>query len=547
MNVNTIAMESAGGKLFAGSEAGFVYFDGTNWNSYPNVNVNSKFTRSIKSIGNTLYFISNSSANNGSIYSADLNNLPVVNPYLISGNLLTLASDGQNLIVGTSEQGTYINKSSGYGYVFPNCPNRIFFNQVTYDDNGNIWAAAGTPDGGFYKYDGNTWYNYTTDIYPQIGPSNWFKKVIPSGNSIWGIGYGSGATLINGSSIINYNHSNSNLPGFSGDPNFVPLASGATDNAGRFWLILYQTNAASLYAYKGDSAFLKFDNPGIIQGVNARFSNIAIDNYNTKWIACANPAGLYFFNENGTDTVFSDDIYGFYPATDMAVSEVTDVVIEKNGEVWFSTDNGVFIINNPFAAIQNPANKPTPVKLGIISGNLRVPFTENCRCIHSDILNEKWIGTQSNGVFHLSEDGSTLLEEFNSSNSPVLYNFINSISVSRKTGKAYFGTDKGLFVYQTNAVEPVANFDKIKCMPNPYLIPSTVDLKIDGLVEGSTVKILTLNGEVINEFDSPGGRIATWNGLNKKGVLVPSGIYIIVAYNKDASKVGKGKVAIIRK
>jgi len=106
---------------------------------------------------------------------------------------------------------------------------------------------------------------------------------------------------------------------------------------------------------------------------------------------------------------------------------------------------------------------------------------------------------------------------------------------------------RGLISCQTFAVEAVNEFDKIICMPNPYLIPSNVDVKIDGLVENSTVKIITLSGEVVNEFESPGGRIATWNGLNKKGQLVPTGIYIIVAFDKNASKVGKGKLAVIRK
>jgi flagellar hook assembly protein FlgD len=72
-------------------------------------------------------------------------------------------------------------------------------------------------------------------------------------------------------------------------------------------------------------------------------------------------------------------------------------------------------------------------------------------------------------------------------------------------------------------------------------------MKIDGLVENSSVKIITLAGDIVNEFDSPGGRIATWNGMDKKGKYVPSGIYIVVAYNKDGSKVGKGKVVIIRR
>jgi hypothetical protein len=72
-------------------------------------------------------------------------------------------------------------------------------------------------------------------------------------------------------------------------------------------------------------------------------------------------------------------------------------------------------------------------------------------------------------------------------------------------------------------------------------------MKIDGLVENSSIKIITLSGDIVAELTSPGGRIATWNGLDKRGKYVPSGIYIIVAYNQDGSKVGKGKVVVIRR
>ncbi len=157
------------------------------------------------------------------------------------------------------------------------------------------------------------------------------------------------------------------------------------------------------------------------------------------------------------------------------------------------------------------------------------------------------VGTESNGVFHLSEDGSTLIEQFNTSNSPITDNKVNCIIVSPRTGKAYFGTNKGLSVVSTDAIRPLEEFNEIICQPNPYILPSNVQLKIDGLVENSNVKIITLTGEVIAELTSPGGRIASWNGLDKNGNLVPSGIYIVVAYNKDGSKVGKGKLAIVRR
>ncbi len=129
----------------------------------------------------------------------------------------------------------------------------------------------------------------------------------------------------------------------------------------------------------------------------------------------------------------------------------------------------------------------------------------------------------------------------------ILSNKITTIEVSNKTGKAFFGTQKGLSSYLTDAIEPVQDFDKIIASPNPFLVPSNVNLKINGLIENSIIKIITLNGEVVNEFDSPGGRIAFWDGRNKNNELAATGVYIIVAYNSDGSKVGTGKVAIVNK
>jgi hypothetical protein len=303
----------------------------------------------------------------------------------------------------------------------------------------------------------------------------------------------------------------------------------------------------SLYAFV-NSDWIGFSNPSIIG--SSILANIAIDSYNTKWIVSqGGRSGIYYFNENGTINEPADDIFGFYDNSDFGseVTNVNDVIIDRNNEVWIATNNGIFIINNPFAAIQNPSQKPPAQKLGIISGNLKVPFTENCICLNKDILNNKWIGTETNGVFHLSSDGSTLIEQLNTSRTPILSNKITTIAVSNKTGRAYFGTQKGLSSYQTDAIEPVQDFDKLIASPNPYLVPSDVNLKIDGLIENSIIKIIKLNGEVVSEFDSPGGRIAVWNGRNSENDIVSTGIYIIVAYNQDGSKVGTGKVAVVRK
>lgn len=537
-DVNTI--ETFDNKIFAGSVNGFSYFDGNNWLLYPNATVSNQNTKFIKSNAGNIYFISGNT-----VYISTSQDLSAINVFLPSANYSTLNYNNEHgMIAGLSDNGVLIDGN----YVFPNSPFTNNFNQIIIDDNDNVWAAGGTGNSGFYKFDGSLWENYNTTTHPEIGPSNWFQKIAYGNGIIWVLGFGGGPTSINGDIITNYNPSNSILPGISGDPNFCASYGGAYDYNGIFWVSFFGTNTGkSLYAFYNNQ-WIDFVNPGII--TSATLSNIAVDSYNTKWIVTSGSrVGVYFFNENGTLTNPADDVFGFYDNAELGsdITNVTDVIVEKNNEVWIATNNGVSIINNPLGAVQNPNQKPPAQKLGIISGNLKVPFTENCISITNDILNDKWIGTETNGVFHLSPDGSTLIEQLNTTKTPILSNKIGTIAVSDKTGKAFFGTLKGLSSYNTDAIEPVQNFDKIIASPNPYMVPSGVQLKIDGLIENSKIKIITLNGEIINEFDSPGGRIAFWDGRNEKSEYASTGIYIIVAYNKDGSKVGTGKVAVVKK
>lgn len=540
LNTNVKAISNFNGKVFAGATGGFMYYNGSNWILFPDTNYSGSSVTSLYPVGNKLYFVSNDKT-----YSSDssFNVLPF-NTNVICNKVFS--DNNQNPLLGVYEKGLL---ASG-NYIVPNCPNRNSFENICEDTYGNIWATGGLLDGGFYKFDGNTWTNYLKEQYPLIGNSDDFRKVYSKNDETWILSWGGGATRIKGNEIRNFNPYNSVLPAVTGIPGYCVPYGGAFDNNGYFWISFYGTdNSRFLYVHLYDTVFVGFTNPSIIN--SSHLNAIAIDNYGTKWIVVTGVNGLYFFNENGTISDPNDDIYGFYSTSDFGdINTVSHVIVDKNNSVWVASNNGVFILDNPLAAIQDPNNKPAFTKLGIISGNLRVPFTENCKTITTDVLNEKWVGTESNGVFHLSEDGSTLIEQFNTSNSPILSNAINSIVVSGKTGKAYFGTLYGLSSIQTNAIQPVENFDKIICKPNPYVIPSSKNptLIIEGLVENSTIKIITLNGEVVAEYTARQGKIDDqWTGTDKNGKLVPTGIYIIVAYNKDGSKVGTGKLAVIRK
>jgi len=379
--VNTIA--TFDNKVFAGTISNCMYYENGNWSIYPNPIIYNNNIRNISPVQSRIYF----SVNNA-VYFANQGSIDNVSLYLENVQIGKVTSFGDgNPILASLSQGLFINTSQGYQFVAPNGPAKNSFDWLAADGSGNLWAAGGDNNAGFYKLSGVTWTNYNISTYPNIGNSNFFRKIYANEDVIWALGFGGGPTRLEGETIRNYNPSNSSLPGFPANPNFCTPFGGGFDNQGRFWLSIYTSNNSSnIYCYTGNGEFVGIPNSSIINSCN--LEAMAIDNNNTKWIVTNTPEGVYFFNENGTLNNFSDDIFGFYTTGDFGIQDINDVIVDKNGEVWIATNNGVFIISNPLAAIQNPINKPAPVKLGIIEGNLRVPFTQNCRIIKNDHLHK---------------------------------------------------------------------------------------------------------------------------------------------------------------
>ena len=111
------------------------------------------------------------------------------------------------------------------------------------------------------------------------------------------------------------------------------------------------------------------------------------------------------------------------------------------------------------------------------------------------------------------------------------------------------GTDYGLAELSTEFLQPKDSFEELFIYPNPFILGNgeTTSVTIDGLIRSSSMKILSISGNLIREMKSPGGRIAFWDGKDEEGNLVPTGIYILVAYDQEASNVKSAKIAVIRK
>lgn len=541
-------------RVFIGTDSGMVYFQNGTLNSFaPMYNGNpiedpvSKMTVSGSNMYFSVFSYNGSERTNFRLFRVNTSNIN--NAELIETgtdvNSLKVNSAG-DLLIGTQNNGVNVYRNNSGNYVIPNGPFSNLQSSLTVDASSRLWSVSGslgdwTPRSGIYELNGESWTNFTFGSNPVIGNGccGWVNVYPDRLGNMWVAGWGNGLLKINGNDITRYDETNSILA-FAGGAGFVLTYGLDEDNSGNLW-VLNNFVQNSIVNFTQQVSY-----PAPVGNTAAFFTTLAIDNFNTKWMTLhpieGGVRGLMYFNEGTSPTGALIN----YSQLGTDVGQVNQVVTDKNGEVWVATNNGVIVIPNPEQVINNPGSVPTLFKMRIIENGISTPLTENVLSIAVDALNNKWLGTISDGVLYVSPDGSTLLARYNTLNSQLIDNKILSIAVDNETGTAYFGSEKGIVSYKTIAVNPLAECDKIKAGPNPFLVPSGTTLKIDGLVAESTVKILSISGVLVAEFETPGGRIAEWDGKDLNGNYVSSGIYIIAGYNKDASKVCTGKVAIVR-
>lgn len=308
---------------------------------------------------------------------------------------------------------------------------------------------------------------------------------------------------------------------------------------------------------------LNYSFPYIKKGLIPTLNGLLISNQNAnqKWIASLryNP-GICIFDDNGTITDQSDDKSIFlesfiYPETDnlgkttfqsIYPTIVYSLAQDKNGVVWVGTDQGPFLFQNLSKVFENdytcsrvkiPRNDSTNLADYLL-------VNEKIKAIAIDGANRKWIGTESSGVYLMSENGQQTIQHFTAANSPLLSNDILSIAINPATGEVFFGTGQGIVSYQSDAGEAGSTFKNVYSYPNPVREGFTGVITITGLVENTQVKITDINGNLVCQTVS-NGSIATWDGKDAHGRKVSTGVYLAICSSSDGTQSAITKILII--
>nr|WP_314661882.1 Por secretion system protein [uncultured Prevotella sp.] len=353
-----------------------------------------------------------------------------------------------------------------------------------------------------------------------------------------------------------YNKDNSLLQGamYKGRElgnNYVLINGLRFDNKGDLWILNSQASRENLLRLSADGQMTSFSKPALMKdGVGGSvLTSMVFDNRNNLWFCndhwdypalfCYQPTTdkllsfTRFVNEDGSNL-------DLVPHSVMPLS---------NGDVWVTTTIGPLllsqsVIDNPetavFTQVKVPRNDGTNLADYLLSG---IDVT----CMAIDGGGRKWFGTKANGVYLISADNMTQVKHITSSNSPLLSDNILSIAINNTTGEVFFGTDKGLCSYMSDATTPSdqPSEDKTYAYPNPVKPGYTGPITIVGLSMNADVKIVTTNGVLVAAGISNGGSFI-WDGKDKSGKPVASGVYMVESADEDGNNGVVCKVAIVR-
>lgn len=474
-----------------------------------------------------------------------------------------------SIYVGTSDQGLIefsLSDLTIRNEFLPDGPFLNFFSNLKFLDNTLIsTSSVAFPQSdpfnsirGYYLFEDNKWVNYnirTNEALNTTGFQLAFTLANTSTDYYFG-SWGEGILRhnIESNTISIFNDTNSGLTGISDSRSYIVIAGMDGDSNDNLWATSFDSDNPLNVQLSGSDDWLNFRKVNI--PTDNLYFNLFIDSNDQKWISLVdfnyNGKGLLVLDTNDTEDA-SDDVYRKLTSTstngNLPDEFVSAIVEDKNGEVWIGTARGIARFIFPSFIVESSNSNDYQAQWLInedTSAISRFLLRDvNVSTIAVNEANEKWIGSVNQGIWVVNEEGSRIEHRYTKDNSPLISNNILSITINDETGEVFIATDLGLVSFRDLPTTPVNKMDELKVFPNPFSYARNSQIIIEGLTETTTIKILGVDGTVVQELETRGGRVS-WNGFDFQGNRLGTGVYFVVALERDGSEKGIGKVVIIK-
>lgn len=562
-------VEASGNRIVAVADGVNYYFDGTGWG------VLTEFPAEIRSInkrGNSDWDVVSGNA----MYRFDPLNRTLDNLLIASGaNRLTSSARVQGyLLAGTHDQGLAIRAfnapATTVNYLVPEGPAHNLFERLSFSSRGELLVGASTTPGQFdigiydtgfsiLNREGG-WRNInrtTSPLLQERGLTSFFSTASQGGQYFFG-SWGGGIVRMDAQSgeLVHYNNQNFALEGINGAPQFYVATGLSADrqNEHYVWAVSWSNTSRPLARYDiRTNEWVTYPQLSMA-GVGSIYREVFVDTHGQKWITLMTGTmsgrGLLVVRnpEGGSGEAIrlstNPDFGG------LSNDKVNAIVQDRRGEVWIGTDRGIGRFLFPDRVItgsvmerraQPLINEDTTAFDRVLLRDVRVT------AMAVDAANQKWVGSQGDGVYLIEESGRRVVHHFTRENSPLPTNNIKSITIDHTTGDVYMSTENALVRYRAIEREGESRMSTLRVFPNPYSYSRNDGQRIviEDLSDDATVHVMTVDGRLVRRFQTRGGRV-DWDGLDQSGQKVATGVYFIVATGNNSDQVARGRVVIVR-
>lgn len=430
------------------------------------------------------------------------------------------------------------------------CGQQVWISTGGHDNN---WAKKYAKDG-VCHFDGSWWSNLNRYTVPAIEADNISDFICaatdPFDTTVTYVGtWGSGVLKFKSGELVKrYDTTNSSLGVWTMNPQLVNISGLAFDSQGNLWVANSGANNL-LSVMDREEHWTPFNLGGTNSGID--LSVMVIDHNDYKWILrrAGSDDKIIVFNDNGTVDDPTDDMVKSLRCTaghgGISGSAVNCLAVDRNGAVWVGTDSGPCFFSDTKKIFDGSNYDASQVLVPRNDGTNQVDALFNEIKVLSmaiDGNNNKWFGLES-GVYEMAPDCKTQLLYFNTDNSPLLDNAVNTMTIN-DNGEVFFGTDLGVVSYRGKATPGNSVNKDVVVYPNPVRPGYNGYVGIKGLVEDALVKITTVDGAFVTQLLAEGGQ-AVWDCTTVDGTKVRPGVYLIFVSTREGGERYATKILVM--
>lgn len=490
---------------------------------------------------------------------------------VLSGMLTSNLIDPHNWTTATAPDGIFNTENTDWNeYIetvktlLPGGPKSNHFGFMTFQNNRLYTCSGGIYNGNIQLLEDNDWTFYQdTDMTAISGLTDYSTLselgIDPNNPNHVFAGARNGLyEFVDGQLVRQYNNANSPIGMLLGNaPEYQIITGVICDDNGNVWCLESQDTEVALLKMNMDTQeWTVADLPELMQ---LKMSGMMHSLGMLKSMLFDSQGYLWFINDHyDLDSFYCIDpktmkmVNSFKTFVNQDGTTIADyrphcLAEDREGNLWVGTKVGPFMLDRDnlytqdtyLTQVKVPRNDGTNFADYLLSG-------VNISCMAIDGAGRKWFGTNGSGVYLISADNMEQIQNFTIDNSPLLSNNILSIAINNQTGEVFFGTENGLCSYMSDATEASIEMDddNVYAYPNPVVSGYDGIITVVGLSFNADVKILSTSGQLVAEGRSNGGTF-TWNGRDRSGRRVATGVYMVVTATNEGKKGVVCKIAVI--